>query len=118
MAQTGVLEPPIDAVFETETIGFDYGMVLAPGETLVSVEQMLCGLVSGVDANPSSRLIGLPQILESGTTGALRAEVRQKIGGMLAGCCYAVQCVAVTTDGQHLSLQALVPVEDSVVVAP
>lgn len=105
-AQTDPLEPPIDATYEVETICFDYGMVLAPGETILSVAQMLCNLVSGLDSTPSSRLVGGAQIVNSPTTGAARAAVLQRFGNVNPGCDYALQCVATTSDQQSLSLKA------------
>lgn len=114
MAQTEPLEPPIDAVFEVETIGFDFGMILAPGETITAVLQMLCAVLSGIDASPASRLIGTPQVAASNTTGAPRAEVLQKFGTAVAGCSYSLQCVVSTTDGQSLSLITSIACEPSV----
>lgn len=114
MAQTNALEPPMDATYEVEVIAFDFGMVLKPGETILSVSQMLCGISSGIDPAPSSRLIGSPQIGASPTTGALASAVLQKVGNVLADCCYALQCVAHTSDDQELSLQAQLPTETSV----
>jgi len=113
MAQVDPLEPPIDATYEVETICFDYGMILAPGETIVSVSEMLCNVVSGVDATPSARLVGSSQIAASPTTGAARSAVLQRFGNTNAGCEYSLQCVAVTTDQQSLSIITAIASEPS-----
>ena len=113
MAQAEPLSPPIDATFEVETIGFDYGFVLAPGETIVSVSEMLINVLSGTDASVTTRLIGSPQVANSVSTNAPRAMVLQKVGNVLAGCNYGLQCVVLTTDGQSLSIQTQLPSEPS-----
>lgn len=105
MADVGALDPPIDADVEFETVGFDYGFVVAEGETIVAVEEVVCVVLVGTDATPAARLIGSAQIAASRSTGAPAAMVLQLIGGMLTGVTYGLQCVARTSDGQKLSIR-------------
>ncbi len=104
MAQAADLTPPIDATVEVETIAFDFGPALNSGVTISSVASLTCTVHTGIDATPSSRLIGTSAIIASKATGAANAAVAQNIGNMLAGVTYLLQCVANTSDGQKLSL--------------
>lgn len=109
MAQTNTLQPPIDAETEIETICFDFGMVLAEGETIASISSILCEVFSGTDEDAADRLIDPAQIAASPTTDAPRAAVLQKVGTMLGDVVYRLQCLVVTTDGQTLSLWTHLP---------
>lgn len=107
MSGPAILTPPIDATLEIETICFDYGLLLQEGApTIVSVGSMICSVIYGTDASASARLIGASAISASRETGASAAAVLQQVGNMVAGVIYLIQCVAVVSDGQHLSLTA------------
>ena len=88
----------------TATIGFDFGLVLGQYETIVSVASLACAAYSGIDPAPNSRLIGSPQIIISQKTQALASAVAQRVGGMLAGVTYRLQCVVQTSLGNYPSL--------------
>jgi len=108
MAGTNILQPPIDAVVEVETVTFDYGLIIDSddGVTITGVIT-LTALVSTLstvgDATPQSRIIGAPQIVKSPATGANAAAVSVLFGTAVAGVTYLLQCVATTSDGQTLS---------------
>ena len=109
VAQTTDLLPPIDATVETETVQFDYGAILSSGVTLTGTPTITCVLspsqsYQGSDPSPTSRLIGMPVIGTSKTTGGANQAVNQQIGTMIGGCRYKIQCVATTSDDQILSL--------------
>jgi len=107
MAMTNILTPPIDATVEIETVTFDYGPILGVGVTLsspvitVSIDTFLS---TATDPNPSSRIVGIPQVVSSLATKATGAAVAVLFGNGIAGVVYIIQCVANATDGQVLSL--------------
>lgn len=104
MSRTNDLSPPIDNTIELLTIGFDFGLVLGQDEIIGSIASIACATYSGIDANPNSRLIGLPQIVNSQKTQAPLSAVAQQVGGMLAGVTYRLQCVVRTSLGNFPSL--------------
>ena len=104
MARTLDLSPAIDAVVEIAAITFDFGYILQPGDTLVSVSQIKCAVETGNDPSPSSRIQGFSMIGTSPETGAPQAAVQQLFGNMVADCDYILQCVALTASGQTLSV--------------
>ena len=102
-----LLYPPIDAGVEIETICFDYGLILQDGgPSITSVSSMTCSVSSGADALAPSRLVGSSTVGASQETGASSSAVYQKIGNMVSGVTYLLQCVAAISDGQYLSLYA------------
>src|ERR1700676_2325359 len=86
-------------IYPTEQVvlSFDFSPALAIGETLVT-QTVLITLVAGVDATPSSRLIGLPSI--SGSV------VMQAIGTLQAGATYDIVATVVTSTGEILTTNA------------
>jgi hypothetical protein len=104
MSQTNTLQPPIDAAVEIETATFDYGLMLAPGATIVGTPTITCTVVSGADASPGSRLVNSAQIITSPNSGVASQAVAQLVGNMVGGVTYKLQCVASISDGQVLSL--------------
>lgn len=95
---------PQDAGVETEGVGFDYGLALQSGETIVFVTSVTCTVRVGYDPSPSSRLSGGNMIVASQRTGSVSAMVLTKFSGALAGTTYRLQCIAVTSLGQTLSI--------------
>lgn len=108
MSQTSpaILEPPIDAVVEIETVTFDYGLILKSGITITAVSDIAISVVLGSDSSPTSRLVGSSQIMSSPTSKGAKQAVGQLVGTMIAGATYLIQCVVTTSDGQTLSLYA------------
>jgi hypothetical protein len=104
----GVDLSTIDAVQETETVTFDFGKVLSSTSTITSAI-VTCESVLGVDTLPSSRLVGLPAITVSPSTGASLAAVMHMFGSMVAGETYRVACQATISDGQILNLWTHMP---------
>src|SRR5271168_3924127 len=107
MSQTNDLSPPIDSSVELLTMGWDFGYVLAAGETIISIVEVTCSVgqfSSGADPNLASRMIGEPAIVTSPKTGIAAAAVAQQVGSMLAGVTYRLQCVVLTTQGNQPSL--------------
>lgn len=109
MAFTNVLEPPIDAAVENETVTFDYGPALTPGIMLtgvpvVTVSVLMMQSGAAADSNPQSRVLLAPQFAASPATGAPTAAVLVLFGQAVAGVVYLIQCSCPTTDGQNLSL--------------
>lgn len=104
MSRTNDLTPPIDSSVELLTIAFDYGWILAGGETIASIVSLTCVVYSGTDPSPSSRLIGSPSIIASPRSGAAAAAVAQQVGSMVAGVEYRLQCVVLTSLGNKPSL--------------
>jgi len=82
---------------------FDFISSLAASET-ISTQVTTCTVYSGVDASPSSVIMGAATA--SGTI------VTQKIGGGVAGVIYELLCKITTSAGQTLELSgylAIVP---------
>lgn len=93
---------------ETITLTFDFGTLMKTGTTL-SAPQIFCTVVSGTDANPSSRLLGGPSITSSPSTGAAAQAVLQQVSTMLGAVVYLVRAVVSTSDNQVLELYAHAP---------
>jgi hypothetical protein len=107
MSQAALLLPPIDAG-EIETFAFDFSLDLG-NATIVSVVSVTCTVSansSNPDASPSSRVIGPSQIGASQKTGMPASTVLQQFGNMLANVTYVLQCFAMTSGGDKLSLWA------------
>jgi hypothetical protein len=98
------LTPPQDPGAESESIYFDYGLILATGEALMSVTGVTCVVDAGTDPTPSSRLSGGNALVPSPKTGQVNGAVKTTFSGQLVGTTYKLQCIAVTTLGQTLSI--------------
>lgn len=109
VAKTNDIGPAIDSVDEQPTVTFDFGPLLAAGASVTSVVAIRCAAYQGVDALASTRLLGPSQLTTSPSTGSGSAAVAQLVGGMVAGVTYRIQCVALTSDGQVLSLWTHLP---------
>lgn len=79
----------------TSTYTFDFGNDLPNGDTITGASWTLV-VVSGTDSSPSSRLIGASTV-----NGTL---VSQQIGGTPAGVRYAVRALAMTAQGNSISI--------------
>jgi hypothetical protein len=99
MSQASDLRPAIDADGEQETIGFDYGPLLANrvGTTIASAT-ITCAVYSGVDASPSTRLLSSPSIVASNVTGAASCQVNVLFGNCPGGVTYRIICLATTSE--------------------
>lgn len=95
---------PVDPT-ETVTVTWDFGPWL-PAAVTASTPQTTCTLLSGVDAAPSSRLIGAPQMVASQVTKVASQAVQQQVSGMIAGATYILTCTVNTSDSQVLTLWA------------
>jgi hypothetical protein len=94
---------PID-VNEQAVLTLDFAKYpLGSGETLASVI-WTCTVADGVDATPSSRLLGAPSI--SGT------QTLQKVGTMLAGVKYRLAAQVTTSRPQILNLYSFILCQD------
>ncbi len=98
------LTPPQDPVVESEIIGFDYGLILASGESLMSVSSVTCVVDAGFDPNPSARLSGGNMLVPSSKSGIMNGQVVTRFSGQFSGTTYKLQCIVVTTLGQTLSI--------------
>ena len=92
-------------IYTTEqvTLSFDFSSALAVGETLLTQASplspaMSIGVVTGIDATPTSRFIGTPSII-----GAL---VVQMIGALVPNTTYDVVATVSTSASQTLTLNA------------
>ena len=103
MAQGNDL-PSQDANVELDPIGFDFGPQMAAGEYITSLVALTCAVVAGYDPNPNSHLIGSPAIVSSTGSGSAFGQVNQRMGGLLGGVTYLVQCVVLTSQANKLSL--------------
>lgn len=93
----------VSDVLESEIYAFDYQNMLAPGDALLSGAWTLA-LVSGVDASPSSRLVGPSLRLSTYQLG-------HRITGLQPGCVYTLSCIAQTYLSDELLLWAYVRTE-------
>jgi hypothetical protein len=74
---------------------FDFTAALAAGET-ISTATCAISVAFGVDANPSSHLVG------SAVVSANGANVSQLIGGLLVGVKYRIEFTANTSGSQKI----------------
>ena len=121
MSQAQDLVPPIDADGEEETIGFDFGPAINPlypkvdsGVRLVTnpAPSITCqtSAVSAVqDPNAPNLILSAPSLVASKRTGAPSAQWNILFGNTLAGVTYMLRCLALTTDGQQLSIWVRLP---------
>lgn len=100
-------------VGESEFYGVDFVYdlaALAPNEQLVSATFNLT-VFSGVDASPAARLDGAPVVMINPANGTgLVTMAVQRLTGLLLGVVYSLQAVAVTTNGNTISLWSRVAV--------
>lgn len=85
---------------EDEVYTFDFLKDLPEGDT-VSTSIWSCDVVSGVDADAASHLIGSP------STGG--SKTSHRISGLLPGVEYRLRALVTTAAGSKLSLYAHVP---------
>jgi len=78
--------------------GFDFTSQLATGETITGAPTVTISVVSGVDTNPSSHLIGSPSV--SGNI------VSQVIGTLVGGVVYNLVATISTNSGGTRTLNA------------
>lgn len=114
-----VLDPPIAAVLETEPVTFDFGNLLASnyasGVYITSVLEIIVTVAAGVDASPSSRLVGGPVITagQSRTPPLANSAVVAWFGTMVGGVTYLLQCVVQLSDGMSKpSIEVKLPCYD------
>lgn len=91
---------------ESEVFSFDFVNDLAPNETLVSTTWFIT-VVLGADSSPTSRLIGVPTINLSLSTG-IATVASQRVSGLLNGVTYALKADVITTNANTKSLWARV----------
>jgi hypothetical protein len=99
----------MDAGLEISPIRFDFGPWIPDGVTITSVGSVTCVVVSGVDASASSRVIGMPAIVTSETTGRASAQVNQFFGMMVDGVVYRLTVLAIFSDGSQEPLWVHAP---------
>lgn len=111
MSQSQPLQPAID-VGEIETITFDFGLLLPTGGFIASITDVSCSVVGNplADPTPSLRLIGTAAIVTAlpkpSGSGLSQAAVAQRVGNMVGGVTYLLQCKVQTSDAQTLVLWA------------
>lgn len=93
---------------ETVTLTFDFGPMLTTGVT-ISAPQAACSVLSGVDAAPSTRLLGVPSLTPSPTDGGANRAVLQQVSTMQAAVRYLITMLVNTSDNQVLELYAYAP---------
>ena len=104
------LTPSIIAGIEREKVIFDFGEFFYPSSTSpIQTIQVDVLVDSGVDPDPESRMLGLPVLMNSITTGAVHLGVRVLFGNMLAGVVYIIRCTVETLDGHQLVTEARWP---------
>jgi hypothetical protein len=92
---------PLDpAALETSTFTFDFVNFLGTGETISTATWSIASLL-GIDASPSSRLVG--------TTSVNGTQVLQRIGTGVAGETYRITATITTSASQTLTLYAHCP---------
>jgi hypothetical protein len=100
---------------ETDLFGIDFIedlSIFGGGEQLLSAVFTI-GVVSGVDATPSTHLAAAPYVaINPNTMTGLATLAVQKLSGLLAGVEYWLEAAAVTTQGRTLELWARIPPED------
>lgn len=107
MNEALLLEPPIVAGVEEETVGFDFGPALQSGVQILAspapqVTVTVASESSTQDPNPGSRIIGGPTIVPSQYNKATAAQVNILFGNAVGDVTYLLLCVATTSDGQKL----------------
>lgn len=102
MTQVPDLFPPIDEN-EQIYIMFDFAPEMSSG-TIIATATITCIGIFGVDLNASSRVLGVPALAPSPSSGIANQAVRQMIGDMIGGERYRIQCLARIGDGQIFSL--------------
>lgn len=90
---------------ETVTLTWDFGTQLGAGVTLTG-PTTVCAVISGTDSNPSSRLIGVPQIVASPSNGRAAQAIAQQASTMVGGVLYLLSAIASTSDSQVLEIYA------------
>lgn len=94
---------PLDHT-EIVTATFDFAPWLASGETLTAISSVTCEAAFGIDANAENRLIGIPQLGFSPSTGAAASAVLQQFGGMISGVTYKITVTVTTNHSQTFTL--------------
>ena len=94
---------PVANQVENYVYGLDFVNDIPPLDSIATATTYLT-VFSGVDATPSSHLVGSPQVNAT--------VVSQRISGLLAGVTYILQAVAVTADGDTFSLYSRIACED------
>lgn len=89
---------------ELVTIKFSYTRRLAESETLVAPAAVSVSVRTGTDAAAGDMLVGTPVL------GA--DHVLAMFDGGVAGTQYLLACLATTSTGQKLALEAILPVAD------
>ena len=106
-ARQSDLTPSIIAEIEREKVIFDFGQFFyPPSVSPIQIIQVDVLVDSGVDTDLASRILSLPLLMGSPSTGANSLAVRVLFGNMLAGVVYIVRCAVETLDGQALSTEA------------
>jgi hypothetical protein len=93
---------------EIVTLTFDFGPMLTTGVT-IGAPVAGCSVISGTDANPSSRLTGVPTITNSPSDKGASRAVLQQVSTMIGGVRYLVTMLINTSDNQTLELYAYAP---------
>jgi hypothetical protein len=101
MSQGNDLSPQ-DAGVEAYPVGFDFGPDLLFGESIQSVTSVSVRAVPGFGLDPDAgqRILSLPLIVTSQTTGRVNGQINI-LFGYLMGAKYLLQCVVQTNLGQY-----------------
>jgi hypothetical protein len=104
---------PISASIEIRTFTFDFSSQMQPQDALISVEQISCEVDQDAseanDPTPDQRLIGAFRIGLSPASQIDKQAVYQQIGHCIGNVFYIIQCIALTTSGDQLSLWGRLP---------
>ena len=103
--------PPLGAVIQEVTLTFDFGPMLPAGVTLTGAPTVTCTVESGVDPDPSSRLLG-PAVIGTAPppsgSNVPNAAVLQQIGSGVADVTYLLVCSCPTSVGDVAELWSLI----------
>ena len=82
---------------------FDFGQLTT--SPIWAIDVSVC-IESGDDPNPMSRLLSIPVLMASLSTGLANLAVSAKFGDMLADVVYILRCAVQTLDDQKLAIEA------------
>lgn len=88
---------------ESDRFSFDFRKRLVPGET-ISAATFNLSVISGVDATPATRLVGVATI--DGT------RVNQRVASLIAGVVYKLEAIVLTSAGDTKSLWGRIECKD------
>jgi len=99
--------PDIDPTAQKEPIAFDFFPYLPSGVFLQGTPVVTIAAISGIDATPSARAIGVPTlgtVMPPDGAGVANTAVIQMVGTCVSGVTYLLLATCDRTDGGVASL--------------